>query len=219
MTKKCEMVNEQVCQQVPIRVPVPGTKTVPQPPRWKMQCEDIVEHRQQCKTVYEDKIITVPVKECNKGTKQICKEYEVPTQEVETRPEQGSITIKVENCDVVEEEKKYCAALPTEVLCSNTTIVKTVRYERVVCDRQSFTPYCRQFPESNCESTPGQHCEQVPRQVCQNTCPQTNYCNTCSQFASAGGFQSCQTKTCPNFISSASTSTSSCQPGQSCQQF
>ena len=43
MTQKCDMVNEQVCQQVPIRVPVPGKKIVPQPPRWEMKCEDITE--------------------------------------------------------------------------------------------------------------------------------------------------------------------------------
>ena len=43
MTQKCDMVNEQVCQQVPMRVPVPGKKMVPQPPRWEMKCEDITE--------------------------------------------------------------------------------------------------------------------------------------------------------------------------------
>ena len=37
-------------------------------------------------------------------------------------------------------------------------------------------------------------------QVCQPSCPQTNYCNTCTQFASTGGFAQCQRPTCPNFI-------------------
>ena len=32
------------------------------------------------------------------------------------------MTIAVENCDIVEEKKEYCANLPTEVLCSNTTV-------------------------------------------------------------------------------------------------
>ena len=49
MTQKCDMVNEQVCQQVPMRVPVPGTKMVPQPPRWEMKCEDITEVPQSSK--------------------------------------------------------------------------------------------------------------------------------------------------------------------------
>lgn len=218
MTQKCDMVNEQVCQQVPIRVPVPGTKTVPQPPRWEMRCEDITEQRQQCKTVFEDKVITVPVKECNQGTTELCEEYQVPSQEVQSSPDSGSVTIPVETCDIVEEEKKYCAKLPTEVLCSNTTMTKQVRYKRRVCDRQSFKPYCKQFPESNCENSPGQECENVPRQVCQNTCQESSYCNTCAQFASVGGFQAglssqCKTSTCPNFISSSS---SSCLPGVNC---
>ena len=43
MTQKCDMASEQVCQQVPIRVPTYGKRTVPQPPVWKMQCEDITE--------------------------------------------------------------------------------------------------------------------------------------------------------------------------------
>jgi len=224
MTQKCDMVNEQVCQQVPMRVPVPGKKMVPQPPRWEMKCEDITEHRQQCKTVYEEKTIRVPVKECKPGTTQLCEDYEVPKQEVQTSQESGTVTIAVENCDIVEEKKEYCANLPTEVLCSNTTMSKTVRYQRLVCDRQNFRPYCKQFPESNCENMPGQHCEQVPRQVCQSSCVQSNECSQCAQFASQGGFQACQTQTCPNFISSSSTSSSSsssssssCQPGQNCQ--
>jgi len=212
MTKKCEMVNEQVCQQVPIRVPVPGRKTVPQPPRWEMKCEDITESRQQCKTVYEDKVIKVPVKECNQGTTEVCEDYQVPRQELQTSADSGSITIPVESCDIVEEDKQYCAKLPTEVICSNSTMSKQVRYKRRVCDRQTLRPYCKQFPETSCENSPGQECENVPRQVCQNTCSQSNYCNTCSQFASVGGFQSCQTSTCPNFISTAS----SCTPGVNC---
>lgn len=96
---------------------------------------------------------------------------------------------------------------------------KTVRYQKVVCDRQNLRPYCKQFPESNCENIPGQQCEQVPRQVCQNTCSQSSYCNMCSQFASQGGFQSqsCQTPTCSNFISSVASPSSPCPPGQNCQ--
>ena len=63
-------------------MPVPGRKTVPQPPRWEMKCEDITESRQQCKTVYEDKVIKVPVKECNQGTTEVCEDYQVPRQEL-----------------------------------------------------------------------------------------------------------------------------------------
>ena len=32
------------------------------------------------------------------------------------------MTIPVENCDIVEEDKQYCAKLPTEVICSNSTV-------------------------------------------------------------------------------------------------
>ena len=89
----------------------------------------------------EEKTIRVPVKECNQGTTQLCENYEVPKQEVvslqdyilmsvsasmstiqQSTPESASMKIAVENCDIVEEKKQYCANLPTEVLCSNTTV-------------------------------------------------------------------------------------------------
>ena len=40
----------------------------------------------------------------------------------QTSSDSGSVTIPVETCDVVEETKQYCGNLPTEVLCSNTTV-------------------------------------------------------------------------------------------------
>ena len=69
--------------------------------------------------------------------------------------------------------------------------------------------YWQVFSSSYCKNMPGQECSMEPRQVtncctakkshhwihahallqvCQPSCPQTNYCNTCTQFASTGGF-------------------------------
>merc|ERR1711970_426704 len=72
MTQKCEMTYEDVCQQVPIRVPVQGTKTIQPPPKYEMKCENRVEYSQQCKTIYVDEPMQVPVKACEDGVERKC---------------------------------------------------------------------------------------------------------------------------------------------------
>ena len=118
-------------------------------------------------------------------------------------------------------------------------VTRTVRINKVVCDREKTARYCHRVPlwvigvvqlnliwwdeasgklkniywqvfsSSYCKNMPGQECSMEPRQVtncctakqshhwihahallqvCQPSCPQTNYCNTCTQFASTGGF-------------------------------
>ena len=82
MTQKCEMTTEQVCQQVPIRIPVPRQVQVQPPPKWEMKCDMIPEEKQQCKTVYVDVPYSYPVKHCEAGTEEKCYNYEIPDQTV-----------------------------------------------------------------------------------------------------------------------------------------
>jgi hypothetical protein len=49
--QKCEMTTENVCQQIPIRVPVQSTRTVTPPPRYENKCETQTINQQQCKTI------------------------------------------------------------------------------------------------------------------------------------------------------------------------
>eukprot|EP00091_Calanus_sinicus_P016175 TRINITY_DN3542_c0_g1_i1.p1 TRINITY_DN3542_c0_g1~~TRINITY_DN3542_c0_g1_i1.p1 ORF type:complete len:165 (+),score=37.23 TRINITY_DN3542_c0_g1_i1:25-495(+) len=68
MTQKCEMTTENVCQQIPIRVPVQSTRMVTPPPRYEMQCNPVTTTRVQCKTIYKDEPYEYPVKQCNPGS-------------------------------------------------------------------------------------------------------------------------------------------------------
>ena len=44
-------------------------------------------------------------------------------------------------------------------------------------------------------------CYKVPKVICQPVCQQSDYCNSCSQFARSGGFQRCgSSNTCTNFV-------------------
>merc|ERR1712013_153917 len=63
LTKRCTMTTEQVCQQVPTRVPVQRTRMVTPPPRYEMKCNDRTVTSEQCKTIYEPETYEYPVKE------------------------------------------------------------------------------------------------------------------------------------------------------------
>jgi len=206
MTQKCEMTYEDVCQQVPIRVPVQGTKTIQPPPKYEMKCENRVEYSQQCKTIYVDEPMQVPVKACEDGVERKCYTYEVPDQNVVPVDESESVNFPSADCTVEETPKEHCTMLPTELVCRKTTERRGVMIRQRKCDRIRQARYCNILPFSFCMNNPGQECTMVPREVCQPTCQQSEYCNQCSQFANSGGFSQCSTQTCPNFYS----------PGASC---
>lgn len=211
--QKCEMTYEDVCQQVPIRVPVQRTRVEQPPPRYEMQCNDITTSTQQCKTTYVDEPMQVPVKACESGVEEKCYTYEVPDQNVERVPESESVDFPSPDCTVEEAEKEHCTMLPTELVCKKTTERRGVLIRQRVCDRVRQARYCNILPFSYCMNTPGQECTMVPREVCQPGCSQSTYCNQCSQFAGQGGFSQCSTQSCPNFYSPASN----CPQGGPCE--
>jgi len=203
MTQKCEMTTEQVCQQVPIRVPVQSTRMVTPPPRYEMKCTPRTVMKEQCKTKYIDEPYQYPVKQCQAGTENKCYEYEVPDQTVRKEDETESVEFPSTDCLLVEAEKEHCTMLPTELVCRKTTERRGVLIRQRVCDRVRQARYCNILPFSYCQNNPGQECTTVPREVCQSTCQQSSYCDSCSQFASGGGYSRCATQTCPNFYSPA----------------
>jgi len=211
MTQKCEMTTEQVCQQVPIRVPVQRTRMVQPPPRYEMKCNDRTVTNEQCKTIYVPETYEYPVKECQAGTENKCYEYEVPDQAVTKVEEHESVQFPSADCVLETTTKQHCTMLPTRLDCRKSTERRGVLIRQKICDRVRRARYCNILPFSYCQNNPGQECTTVPREVCQNTCQQSSYCDQCSQFAGSGGFSSCSTKTCPNFYSPAANC-----PGGSC---
>jgi len=201
-TTQCENVMEEVCQQVPYRVAVPGTKTVQPPPKWEMKCDWVTDTIPQCRIEYKPEEYTVPVRKCEQGQAKKCFEYKVPKWEVKEKQMNETVSFPTNGCNIVTKTKKHCADVPTQIDCQERTVTRTVRINKVVCDREKMARYCHRVPFSHCKNVPGQECSMEPRQVCQPSCPKTNYCNTCTQFASTGGFAQCQKPTCPNFIGS-----------------
>jgi len=199
-TTQCTNEVQEVCQQVPYKVEVPGTKTVQPPPKWQLKCEIKTEMVPQCKVVFETETITVPSRECEQGTNHTCFDYSVPTFDVVSKPMNETVDFPIRNCQVVDKNKEHCAELPTRIDCSDRTVTRSVRINQVLCDQQKQKPVCHRVPSSYCKNVPGQECWMEPREVCQPTCQQSNYCTQCSQFASTGGFSQCATPTCPNFF-------------------
>lgn len=212
MTQKCEMTTENVCQQIPIRVPVPGTRPVQPPPKWEMRCTPRIITTNQCKTIYVPQQYPYQVKECQPGSEEKCYKYEVPDQNVVKNPESETIDFPSADCVLEESEKEHCTMLPTELVCKKGTERRGVLIRQRVCDRVRQARYCNILPFSYCQNTPGQECTTVPREVCQPACQQSNYCDQCSQFATTGGFSQCSTQTCPNFYSPAAN----CPQGGAC---
>lgn len=202
MSTQCEMTTEQVCQQVPIQIPVPGTRTIPSPPKYEMKCDTQTDYVDQCRTVYEDQPHQVPVKQCQDGVEEKCFNYKVPDYTVTRKTESDVAKFETRECDIVDVDRQHCAMLPTRMDCTQRTVRRTVLIRQKVCDQTRMARYCNRIPYSQCFNTPGQECEMVPREVCRptSTCLQNDYCNQCVQFANSGGFSQCSTSTCPNFV-------------------
>jgi len=201
-TTQCENVEQEVCQQVPYRVAVPGTRTVQPPPKWEMKCDWVTDMIPQCRIEYQPEEYTVPVRKCEQGQAEKCFKYEVPKWKVTKQQMNETVSFPTNGCTIVTKNKTHCAEVPTQIDCQERTVTRTVRINKVVCDREKTARYCHRVPYSYCKNVPGQECSMEPRQVCQPSCPKTNYCNSCVQFASTGGFAQCQTPACPNFIGS-----------------
>jgi len=204
-TTKCENVPQEVCQQVPYRVAVPGSRTVQPPPKWEVKCETATEMIPQCKVVYKTETMSVPEKVCKPGKEEKCFEYTVPNYNLASIPMSETATFNINGGTVFDVNKTHCVDLPTRIDCQDKTETRTVNINHVICDQERPARYCHRVPYSYCKNVPGQSCSMEPREVCQPACQQTNYCNQCNQFASTGGFGQCQTSTCPNYIAPRAT--------------
>jgi len=199
--QKCEMEYETVCQQVPFRVPVSGTRTIPSPPKYEMKCDTITDTIDQCKTVYVDKTVEVPVQSCQQGQEKKCFQYSVPQHTVVDKDAMEMVKFETRQCDIATVPREHCAMLPTRMDCKKQEVNRAVLIRKKVCDRTKLARYCNVIPFSKCINNPGQECTMEPRQVCVPTssCQQSSYCNQCSQFVNNGGYSQCSTPKCPNY--------------------
>jgi len=201
MTQKCETVYEKVCQSIPVRIPVQKWREVAQPPRTTVQCNPVTTTVEQCRMIWVDEQVQVPSKKCETGTENKCLSYTYPVTTVTKELKDGWKNYDIPTCRIQDEQATHCAQLPVKEICQDQTITRQIKIPTTKCDRQSTQRKCLQFPEQNCSGYGGQQCKMVPREVCQPSCPQTDYCNQCTQFAATGGFGQCGTPQCPNYVS------------------
>lgn len=200
MTQQCSMKTERVCQSVPYRKPVQRMKMIQRPPIPQLKCEDETQYITKCRVEYIEKPNTIKVSKCDTSVEEKCLPYNAPNFEVMREDKEETAQFKVNVCEIQIDRKRHCVDLPTNSTCTGNKITRQVKVKFQKCDRSDYQTVCKKFPEQNCHNSPGQVCWKEPREVCQPTCQDNNFCNTCQQFASMGGFEQCGTPTCPNYI-------------------
>ena len=86
--------------------------------------------------------------------------------------------------------------------CVETTIKKTFRYQKKVCDQTINQQQCMNVPVTDCQVGTTANCRMVPRQVCQDTCSDSPMCQQCDTFRNEPGYGSCGTSTCGVYLPS-----------------
>lgn len=199
----CSTVMEQVCQQVPTRVPRTVTTMEAGVPQFQQVCDTVTEYKQDCRTVMITTTVNLPTKRCETAQERKCVTIRVPEVEIKDSVRSESLRYPFNNCTIEEVEDKHCADVDSGVSCNLEQERRVVTIRRSVCDQERQQQFCHEVPSSSCSNVGGQVCEMVPREVCQNTCATTASCNTCSEFVSGGGYGICNTDTCNNFYPSS----------------
>ena len=87
------------------------TQMMPGQTTWQEQCQDFPITRQEWDTVTEMQTVTREVDECLPTTTPDCHTYEVPSYEVEEKPQTDDVTVNIPTCqtskEVVEVLKRF----------------------------------------------------------------------------------------------------------------
>ena len=196
------MSSRRVCKNVIQRVPRQETQMIPGGVQWVRQCDPYTVPRTMVVTEYEKKDVNRVKYNCKPVNKQECFTYEIPQYEVVTEQKNDQVSVSLPKCSKGTETRKKCIQIPDlETECRTSSIQKAIAINKIICDRQRTQQICHEVPVAVCTPITVPNCRMVPRQVCQNTCSQTSYCNTCSNFVQQGpGFGSCPTATCGQYI-------------------
>merc|ERR1712130_1028651 len=196
----CSNQPQQVCRQVPQRIPVKRNVTV-QDMRWETKCQTLNTSRPECTTNWETRDRTVVRQECDQVIETVCTNYTVPVYEVERESKQQNASFVVRRCNNSTVEEQYCHVFPNaDYKCQNIPATRDYILNKVVCQERKTVEFCMNIPEGECENIPSQECKVVPREVCQDGCSTSTQCNQCDQFRNQGGFSSCPTGTCNNIF-------------------
>jgi len=186
----CRIIQQKVCQQVPVRVPVPVDVTLPGIRVPKKKCEMVEVESPVCKnyqeTVQEEKTYD----KCEMKKKEQCVTFEMPNFTIVKQQRSEQVELSVPKCKKSSISQEYCHVFPdAAVECRQRRETRRFILNKVVCDRQRDAKICRSIPWSRCMSGSDQECEMVPRQRCVDSCSTDPACGKCDQMRQEGLLQ------------------------------
>merc|ERR1711970_594934 len=186
----CRIIQQKVCQQVPVRVPVPVDVTLPGSRIPRKKCETVEVESPVCKnyqeTVQEEKTYD----KCEMTKKEQCVTFEMPSFTTVKQQTSEQVELRVSKCKKTVISQEYCHVFPdAAVECRQRRETRRYILNKVVCDRQRDAKICRSIPWSQCMSGSDQECEMVPRQRCVDSCSTDPACGKCDQMRQEGLLQ------------------------------
>jgi len=183
----CRIVQQKVCQQVPVRVPMMVNMTIPGRMIPKRKCSMVEVETPVCKNVQETVQEEKTVDRCETEKKKQCVNFELPTFSIVKNNKSEEVDLRVRKCKKSVVEQEYCHTFPdAEVDCRERQETRRYILNKVVCDRQRDAKICRTIPWSRCMSGNGQECRMVPRQRCVDSCSSNPACGRCDQLRQTG---------------------------------
>jgi len=186
----CRMVQEKVCQQVPVRVPVMVNITIPGRVVPSKKCDTVDVEVPFCEMVQETIKENKTYDKCEMEKKEHCVPFELPTFSVIKQDREEQIDLRITKCKKSVVEQEYCHVFPdAEVDCRERRETRRYILNKVVCDRERDAKICRTIPWSRCLTGSDQECKMVPRQRCVDSCSTNPACGKCDQLRQEGQLQ------------------------------
>jgi len=186
----CRIVQQKVCQQVPVRVPVPVDVTVPGQMIPKRKCETVDVESPVCKTYQETIQEEKTYDKCEMTKKEQCVTFEIPSFSIVKSQRSEQVELRVNKCKKSVVSQEYCHVFADAAVdCRQRRETRRYILNKVVCDRERDAKICRSLPWSRCMAGSGQECEMVARQRCVDSCSNNPACGKCDQMRQEGTLQ------------------------------
>jgi len=186
----CRITQERVCQQVPVRVPVPVNITMPGRRIPKRTCKTVEVESPVCKNYPETVEEEVTVDKCEMEKKEQCVTFEMPSFSIVKQQRSEQVDLRIKKCKKSVIEQEYCHVFPdAEVECREKRETRRYILNKVVCDRQRDAKICRSLPWSRCMTGSDQECKMVPKERCVDKCSTNPACGKCDQLRQEGQLQ------------------------------
>jgi len=183
----CQITQQKVCQQVPVRVPILVNMTMPGRMMPRRKCSMVDVEVPVCINVQETIKENKTVDKCETEKKEQCVKFELPTFSIIKVNRSEEVDLRIRKCKKSVVEQEYCHTFPdAEVDCRERRETRRYILNKVVCDRERDAKICRTIPWSRCMSGNGQECRMVPRQRCVDSCSSDPACGKCDQLRQSG---------------------------------